>query len=230
MKYEIYCDESCIEAIFNKNAHKYAVIGGIWIPAEKRQELKNSITEIKKKFSFLGEAKWNKIAPSNVEMYKAFVTLFFQNNSIRFRSICIKAEEINHNTFNNGNGELGFYKFYFQLVHNWLIGNNEYSLFLDHKINGNRNRVNDLRKILQKSTTAQIQNAQALPSEESVLIQLADILTGAVAASMNNELRIGSAKDAVAKEISQNIHHAIQATLPSEHKFNVFDINLRKEW
>ena len=40
MKYEIYCDESCWEALYDKDSHQYASIGGIWIPAEKRQEMK----------------------------------------------------------------------------------------------------------------------------------------------------------------------------------------------
>lgn len=29
MKYEVYCDESCLEAIFDKNAHKYAADNSI---------------------------------------------------------------------------------------------------------------------------------------------------------------------------------------------------------
>ena len=32
MNYEVYCDESCVEALFDKESHKYAVIGGVWIP------------------------------------------------------------------------------------------------------------------------------------------------------------------------------------------------------
>ncbi len=44
MKYEIYCDESCWEALYDKKSHQYAVIGGVWIPSEFRQEGKTIIS------------------------------------------------------------------------------------------------------------------------------------------------------------------------------------------
>ena len=43
MKYEIYSDESCIEAIYDKQAHQYTAIGGIWIPAEYRNRHKHPV-------------------------------------------------------------------------------------------------------------------------------------------------------------------------------------------
>ena len=49
MDYEIYCDESCIESLFDKDAHEYAVIGGIWLPSECRNEFKAEINDIKEK-------------------------------------------------------------------------------------------------------------------------------------------------------------------------------------
>lgn len=230
MKYEIYCDESCVEGLFDKQAHPYAVIGGIWIPAEFRPTLKKEINNLKSKYNKNGEMKWNKIAPSSLAFYREVIDLFFRTYQIRFRAICVETQKVNHTVFNQGNGELGFYKFYFQLIHNWLITDNEYCLFLDHKINGYPHRVNDLKKILQYSTNANILQAQALPSEQSVLIQLADVLTGAVAASFNDELHDGSAKKEICSTIEAYIGHQIRSTAASEQKFNVFDINLRQGW
>ena len=42
MNYEVYCDESCVEALLDKKSHRYAVIGGVWIPSESRSELKDA--------------------------------------------------------------------------------------------------------------------------------------------------------------------------------------------
>lgn len=47
MNYEVYCDESCVEAIFDKSSHKYAVIGGIWIPSESRNDIKAALNKLK---------------------------------------------------------------------------------------------------------------------------------------------------------------------------------------
>ena len=61
MKYEIYCDESCWEALYDKDSHQYASIGGVWIPAEKRQEVKALIGKLNTKYGLKGEMKWNHI-------------------------------------------------------------------------------------------------------------------------------------------------------------------------
>lgn len=230
MKYEIYCDESCWEALFNKNAHTYAVIGGVWIPAEERQSLKAAIREMKERHGLYGEMKWKHICPMSVALYKELISLFFNNKKIRFRAICIKAKEVNHNRFNAGNGELGFYKFYFQLIHHWMMMGNSYQIFLDYKTNGYQHRVQELGLILNNASTAELTQIQALPSEESVLIQLADVLTGAVASAFNNKAVSSNSKRTIRDLIESNLGHPIKGTTAGEPKFNVFNINLRKDW
>jgi hypothetical protein len=36
MKFEIYCDESGLEALTRKDAHRYMAIGGIWLPTDDK--------------------------------------------------------------------------------------------------------------------------------------------------------------------------------------------------
>lgn len=230
MKYEIYCDESCWEALYDKNSHLYAAIGGVWIPTEKRQDVKAHIGSLKNKYGLHGEMKWNHICPKSVEMYKELVNMFFDDEEIRFRAICIKAAEVNHERFNAGNGELGFYKFYFQLIHHWMLMGNSYQVFVDYKTNGYQHRVQELGAILNNASTAELTQIQALPSEESVLIQLADVLTGAVASSFNNRKMTSLAKQSIRDLIEHRMGHCIQGTSAGETKFNVFNINLRKDW
>ena len=230
MNYEIYCDESCWEALYDKDSHQYASIGGIWIPAEKRQEIKTLIGNLKTKYGLKGEMKWNHICPKSVEMYKELVNLFFDDDQIRFRAICIKAADVNHERFNSGNGELGFYKFYFQLIHHWVLMGNSYQIFVDYKTNGYQHRVKELGTILNNASTAELTQIQALPSEESVLIQLADVMTGAVASVFNSSKSKSSAKQAIRDLIKSRLGHCITGTPVDETKFNVFKINLRKDW
>jgi len=230
MNYEIYCDESCWEALYDKNSHNFAVIGGIWIPAEKRHEIKACFSNLKNKYCLHGEMKWNHICPKSVEMYREVINMFFDDEQIRFRAICIKAEEVNHERFNSGNGELGFYKFYFQLIHHWMIMDNSYQVFVDYKINGYQHRVQELGTILNNASIAQLTQIQSLPSEESVLIQLADVLTGAVASAFNSQKSLSWAKQSIRELIEKRLGHRIKGTSAGEAKFNVFNINLRKVW
>ena len=227
MNYEVYCDESCVEAVFDKNSHKYAVIGGIWIPSESRSDLKTALNKLKEKYNLKGEMKWQKVSPSTIELYKEVIHLFFNSYNIRFRAICINSAALDHNKFNQGSGELGFYKFYYLLIQRWLINENAYSIFVDYKVNGNRHRVKDLGKMLQRTTMATINQTQALPSHESILIQLADILSGTVASAYNEE-NTSESKLTVRSLIEEYLGHKITGTSRHEPKFNIFDINLQK--
>ena len=141
-----------------------------------------------------------------------------------------KADEVNHNRFNAGSGELGFYKFYFQLIHHWMLMDNSYQVFVDYKTNGYQHRVQELGIILNNTSTAELTQIQALPSEQSVLIQLADVLTGAVASAFNRTKSQSNAKQSVRELIENRLGHCIKATSVVETKFNVFNINLRKDW
>ena len=230
MNYEVYCDESCIEALFDKESHDYTVIGGIWIPADSRVDIKNKLNAIKACYGKMGELKWNKVSPVTKDMYKEIIDLFFNTYNIRFRAITVRTKLVDNKLFNEGSGELGFYKFYFQLIQKWLIEGNSYKVFLDYKVNAQRNRVQDLCRILRYSTTATVELTQSLPSEQSVLIQLADVLTGVVASAFNDDRATQESKHVVCQHVERYLGHGINATLPSEQKFNVFNINLRKGW
>ena len=54
MKFEVYCDESCLEALKNKKEHFFMGIGGIWMPAEMRDKFKTELKQIKSKYNVKG--------------------------------------------------------------------------------------------------------------------------------------------------------------------------------
>ena len=227
---EIYCDESGIEALSDKNAHKYATIGGIWIPAAYRKEFKEKITEIKRNHNVHGELKWNKVSRKYQALYSCLIDYFFSTQHIRFRVILINAEKVNNDYFNGSSAELGFYKFYYQLIKHWIYDGYEYNVFLDYKVNGNLNRIKELKSFLERSNyNAKISQVQALPSHESIGVQFADVLTGAVAAKFNNVI-VSDAKKEMIRKIEHCIGREIKPTRRNEVKFNVFDINLKEDW
>lgn len=231
MNLEIYCDESCLEAFFNKNAHKYIAIGGIWLPAEKRDELKENVLKIKTKFNIKGEFKWNKLSPKYLEFYKALVDYFFASEYLRFRVIIIESDKVDNIHFNNADNELSFYKFYYQLIHHWILDLNTYSIFLDYKVNRNKGRLSELKRVLSNANlTSKIENVQGLPSEQSVGIQLADVLTGIVSSKFNNMVSSQAKIDLIKHIEKVYLNKTISHTPKSEEKFNVFQINLQGGW
>ena len=51
MDFEIYCDESGLEALTREDAHLFTAIGGIWMPASYRSAFKENMYAIKEKYN-----------------------------------------------------------------------------------------------------------------------------------------------------------------------------------
>lgn len=234
MKFEVYCDESRPDLLSSQHPPvPYLVIGSLWLRSEDRLEFKDTIHALRDKHKIGGEFKWQKVSPSRLEFYRELVEWFMsiESERLRFRCIAVEHEKVNLVKFHGSDQELGFYKFYYQMLHHWILDFNEYSIFCDFKQNRMRNRLHVLQSCLDYSNLSSVVgNVQAVRSEESVLIQLADVLTGATAARLNDTLKADSAKEKIAEQIELSIQHQIKATHKNEQKFNVFMINLQGGW
>lgn len=230
MNFEIYCDESCQEVLIDKQSHNYMGIGGIWIPDDNREDFKYLISTVKKRHELYGEIKWNKVSPQYLDFYKSIIKCFFDTDYLRFRVIVIASQQIDNIRFNQSDAELGFYKFYYQLINHWILDNNEYKIFVDLKTFRDRTRLKVLRNVLDCSNlTSKVSQIQSLPSDESIGIQLADLLTGLVVGKYNNQIT-GEAKRDLINFTESNLQKTIGPTPIGEVKFNVFRINLKGGW
>ena len=230
MKFEVFCDESSPEVLWDRTANRFLVLGSVWIPADYREELKANIKKIKEEHNFRNEIKWNKVSPSSFEFFKSLITYFFSTENIRFRGILVEADKVDMVKFHDDDSELSFYKFYYQLLHHWILDFNEYSILIDHKVNKDRNRISSLKNILNQSNLfSNVENVQALPSHEVLGVQLADFLTGVLNGKFNKKIT-SEAKKEVIQEIERHIKGEIIPTPKAEEKFNVFKINLQGGW
>jgi len=231
MNFEVYCDESGLEALKRKDAHNFMAIGGVWMPEICRDEFKEAIKLIKMKYNIAGELKWHKFSPAYFDLYAEIIDFFFKKDYLRFRVLLVESAKVDNFRFNSSDAELGFYKFYYQLLHHWIYDFNEYHIFLDLKVNRDKGRLKLLEKVLRLSNlSSKVEHVQGLPSDQSLGIQLADILTGLVAAKFNNETT-SKAKLALIAHIEQHwLETSISPTAKWEEKFNVFKINLQGGW
>lgn len=107
----------------------------IWSYKSIRAELKDKIKELMKKHNVYDEIKWKNVSNSKYYFYEELIDLFFSyNNEVRFRCIVVDAEKVDMEVYNNNDDELGFYKFYYQLIYHWLNTNNTYSIYTDCKV------------------------------------------------------------------------------------------------
>ena len=208
------------------------VIGSLWLRTDERTAFKSAIHRLRDQHNVGGEIKWQKVSPSRVAFYRALADWFVApNDRLRFRCIAVEHDKVSLVRYHDNDQELGFYKFYYQMLHHWIMDFNEYVVFCDYKSNRRPNRLNVLQRCLAYSNlSAQVANVQAIRSRESVLVQLVDVLTGAAAARLNGTLKDGSAKSQVVEAIEAGLGKTIRHTRKAEKKFNVFVIDLQGGW
>ena len=233
MKFEVYCDESRPDLFASKKPQSiYMVIGSIWLCADDRDEFKQKIHSLRDKHRVGGEFKWQKASPSRIAFYKELIDWFVDNGyRLRFRGIAVEHTKVNLLKYHASDQELGFYKFYYQMLHHWIMDFNEYAIFCDSKKNRDYRRLDTLKRCLDNSNLSSfVCNVQAIQSSESVLIQLSDVLTGIAASRLNNTLRHGSSKTKLVEYAEGRLDRQIQHTYRNENKFNVFVIDLLGGW
>ena len=232
MKFEIYCDEAHPDVLTSNHPRaRHLMIGSLWLPADLRAEVKSRIDALRERHKAWGEIKWSKVSPNRQGFYLELIDLFIgYGANFRFRCIAVDRAQFNLALHQN-DGELGFYKFYYQLLHHWILDFNEYQIFCDIKSNRDPKRLPVLGQCLSRANlSSTISGIQSLPSHEVVLIQLCDLLLGAASSRINNTLREGSAKSAVVNRLETALDRPLAPTRKAEEKFNIFRIRLQGGW
>lgn len=222
-EFNLYCDES---RHTSDPADNYAVIGAICCPRAKKRELVHSIHRLRAVHRTQGEMGWSRVSPNKLEFYLAVQELFLRSPDLSFRCLVVDKRRLDHDRFNHGDVELGFYKLYYQLLVHWLAPGSAYRIYLDWQQNCERGRFVTLRTILatKLSGRARVESLEPVESHAVELVQLTDLLIGAVGYAWNG--RTGSnAKLQFCQRLAEGLGKVSMkfATGPAEEKFNVFN-------
>lgn len=229
MKFAVYCDESRHSG--GKNC-QFAVIGGLWIRADLRDGFSQILREIRSQNSINSEIKWSKVSRLKISAYQKLVEAFFSNEGANFRAIVIDQANVRSDIFHNGDNELGFYKFYYEMLEKWITSNNQYNILLDYKNNSDKTRLIKLRECVAnyaRPRRASISNLTSIDSRQSHIAQLCDLLTGAIAADANG-VGDGTPKSDFIKfatSLRGCTSLSAASASPEFSKFNVFRIALK---
>lgn len=227
---EIHCDESRPELFHSKNKKntndKYLILGGIWVNKKEKERTKLIIKQLRNQYNVYGEIKWKNVSPNKLDFYLAIIDHFFKSKELRFRCIVVDSEKVDLDKYHESDAELGYYKFYYQLLHHWIEPDETYAIFLDYKKNKRHDRLKVLHTVLKNANLwSDIVNVQGISSKDSVFIQIADVLMGAVGYKYN-KYSSSLAKSSLVKHIEYFLHRPIGKTSAHEKKFNVFQIDL----
>ena len=216
----IYCDESC----HLENDHKdFMFLGSISSAYNQAQVHSTRIRELKEKHNFYAEIKWSKVSKSKYHFYSDLIDYFFAAD-LKFRAIGVDKSIINHQLFSQTHDEF-YYKMYYQLLNHKINSFYSYNVYLDKKDTLSACKVRKLREIL-NIRYGVFRTVQNIRSNESILMQLADFLLGAISYYKNNQEKKNQAKVLLTEKIINKSGIKLDKTNYSE-KLNLFFIELK---
>lgn len=218
--FNIYCDESC----HIENDHKkYMFLGSVSSAYNQVKLHTEKINDLKKKHNFYAEIKWSKVSKSKLRFYLDLVDYFFATD-LQFRTVGVEKAKINNDAFNQDYDDFYYKMYYFLLNHN-LSSLYKYNVYLDIKDTLSAYKVNKLKDIL-NTKFGVFRNVQNIRSHESIIMQMADFLMGAISYLHNDEHQQNKAKVQIIKKIQQHCNEDLSKTNYSK-KMNLFFIELR---
>lgn len=218
----IFCDESCH---LEFDQMPFMILGAISCPESKIRETKYRIREIKDEYgvSARTELKWTKVSQPKLECYLRLIDYFFDDDDLRFRGIVCDKSQLAHDNFGQDHDDW-YYKMYYQLLRWFLDDENRYQVYLDIKDTKSAEKARRLHDILCNSQhdfhKTMLERIQHVRSHEVQLLQLSDILIGAVAYA-NRNLESSQSKVNLVERIRLRSHHSLIRTNYSK-KFNIF--------
>lgn len=201
--YNIYCDESCH---LERDHQPIMVLGALSVATESAPEVNAAIRALKVAHGYdpKWEVKWTKVSQSRLPFYEALVDYFLTNDDLAFRAVVAhNKDQLRHADFAQDHDDW-YYKIYYQLLQPMLTGDAGYRIYLDIKQTNGGPKVAKLHEVLTnklRDWDAQIvQRIQILQSDQVQLLQLADLLIGAVSYS-NRGLASSTAKLALMRRV-----------------------------
>jgi hypothetical protein len=184
----IYIDES------SQTAHRYLVLGGIICGVNTAGVVEHLFAKLRLPELPAGELKWTKVSPSKLKAYMRVVDLFWSDllSMIEFHSIVIDTSLRNDKAFNRGSREIGFNKEIYQLLMKFgrLHRDCVFHVFPDERATSSS--TEELRLILNQGIRKNLGRADwpfrrvhFRSSHDEALLQLTDLLIGAIAFKLN---------------------------------------------
>jgi len=203
--YNVYCDESCH---LEHDQIPLMVLGAVWCRTAAVRQISRRIKEIKQRHAIPPgvEIKWSKLSPAKQQLYLDLVDYFFDEDDLHFRGVLIPDKaHLDHAAFNQTH-DTYYYKMFFRVIEPIIDPCQCYRIYLDIKDTQSEERRRTLEGVLRNARHdargVVIERVQQIRSHESAVMQLTDILVGAIAYH-NRRLDTNQAKLNVIQRIQQ---------------------------
>ncbi len=220
MTFNMYCDESCH---IENDGHPYMILSYVSTSYPQLKLHNENIRKLKIKHFFKGEMKWSAMSKSQYPFYSELIDYFFATD-LQFRAIIIDKQKLDHASFGQSH-DVFYDKMYYQLLNKKIYPNANYNIFIDIKDTHSYKKARNLKKYLERDYN-NIRTLQVIRSYESELLQLTDVLMGAINYKMRGLNKV-TAKNNIIEKIEKHCGKPInKGTYKDEQKFNLFFIEL----
>jgi Protein of unknown function (DUF3800) len=210
---DVYIDES------SQTNHRYLVLGGIITLTADVAKINDVILKARLPELPAGIMKWTKVSRSKLAAYKRVVDRFFEIPILDFHSLVVDSTKQKHRIYNQGSSEIGFNKELYQLAMKFgRLYNHLFHIYPDRRTTNQR--TEDLRLMLNRGIRKNgdqrdwpFRRLQFREPDDSQVLQLSDVLTGAVAFFHNGHGRLPGASPTKI-ELSEYIFEKAKITHP----------------
>lgn len=239
----IYCDES------RHLQQAYMVLGGIAVCQDAIPEISRVMAEYREEQHMTAELKWTRVHHKKYSEYVAFIDHgfnFMQNGRMHFHSLIIDRAQLDHVSYNEGNPDLGIYKFFYTLLihrfgRRYCCGEKgkDIRLFIKFDKRECSYKLGDMQEVLNNGMrkthsvyTRPFRKVEAIDSKTSDIMQINDILLGAIGHHKNRRHLLPETRQAKT-DLSNYIAERLQRPhlgndTPRDAKlFTVWNLNLR---
>lgn len=218
--FNFYCDES---THLQNDGMPYMIIAYVSTAYNQLKQHKQHLKFLKAKHKIKGEVKWSNVSGGQYPFYAELIEYFFATD-LAFRSVIVTKSQIDESrdgfTYNDF-----YFKMYYQLLHHKINLEYNYNIYLDIKDTISHNKLATLKDILKHNSS--IRNFQYIHSHESSLMQLTDLIMGAINYKLRGENKV-IAKNKLIEKIESHCKTPITQSTPKyENKFNLFHIDLK---
>ncbi len=219
--FNFYCDESCH---LENDKMPYMLIAFTSCAYNQVKLHSENIRKIKRKHFLKGELKWSALSKSQYPLYCEIIDYFFATD-IQFRAIVIDKSQLNHEAHNQSHDEF-YFKMYYQVLSKKISPENSYNIYLDIKDTRSHKKASGLKEYLNRNYVA-VRTLQNIRSHESELMQLTDVIMGAISYYLRGDFKVIAKKKIIDRIQAHSRSSFTQSTSPKSPKFNLFFIDLK---
>ena len=232
--YHVFCDEAFTDGF------QYRVQGGVWVNHRGFSVVRSALAKVRAEHPKVREFKWSSIRGKRPRRsYHDLVKVFFEGpaaNHLAFKCLVVHKDDDSSQVLDSHGRDLGFYKAYHLLLKYRLEEGCRYRIRLDKRTGPRPNAEQQVAECLNAecchwTPPAEVLSCVGLESHMDDLMQLADVLCGAVGWEWNCRPSVAPAKVALAEYVARQLRwkDMKRETAGSAAKFNVWRYRPKKK-